>query len=152
MKKLIFLGLLAVVMFATSCRKCSVDTQLVVPEQAIRIVDAQGNDLVFGDSARYDIDEVAFIHEREGELEFYTNSQTMTIFLEFPPTQNRAEDITLRLDSTTTHLINYNTLVFTNNECVQEYVLSYVKLDGEQVCGSCGDSSFNPNTIIFFEL
>ena len=152
MKNLILFSSLTALMLLVSCRKCSLDSDVVVPEQAIRIVDQQGNDLVFGDSAIYDIDEVVFVHERLGELPYYTNSQKQTLYMAFPPTQVGAEDITMELDSATSHLLTYNTLVFTNNECVKEYVLSYVKLDGEQVCGSCGDPAFNSDPIIYLEL
>lgn len=152
MKNLLLFSSLVIVLSLVSCRECSLDSELVVIEQAIRIIDQQGNDLVFGDSAVYDLRKVTFNHERLGALPYYTNSQDQIIYLAFPPTQVGAEEITLVLDSTTTHLLTYNTLVFTNNECLKEYVLSYVKLDGKQVCGSCGDPAFNSDPIIYLEL
>ena len=152
MKNLTLFSALAVLIFMASCRKCSLDSQVVLPEQSLRIIDQQGNDLIFGDSALYDIANVTFVHERLGALSYTANSQSRTLYLVFPPTQLGAEDIALLLDSNTTFLLTYNTLVFTNNECVKEYVLSYVKLNGERVCGSCGDPAFNSDPVIYLEI
>ena len=152
MKKLFVFASIVLLMLVSSCRKCSLNTPLVIPEQQIRIVNANGDNLVFGDSAKYDVSNIAFIHEREGALDFTSNPSTKALEIAFPQTQNQAEEIILNLDSVTSHVLTYNTLVFSNNECVMEYVLSYVKLNGQQVCGSCGDPDFNTDTFIYLML
>lgn len=152
MKNLLILSALSALLMLASCRKCSIESDLVVPDQSIRIVNAQGDDLVFGPNAIYQASEIKFIHEKDGEMPFATDSNKQLLYLEFPATAQGAEDISLVLDSVTTHTLTYNTLVYTNNECTKDYVLSYVKLDGEQVCGSCGDRAFNPDPVIYLEL
>lgn len=152
MKNLYVFTSLATVLLLGSCKNCSLDVPLVIPEQSIRILNANGDDLVFGDSAIYELSDISFIHQREGRLDFGANTGEKTIHLAFPQTLNTPEDITLRLDSTTAHTLTYNTLVYNNNECIREYVLSYVKFDGVQLCGSCGDPSFNPDPIIYLRL
>ncbi len=152
MKKLLVFTSIACVLLLASCKKCSIDTPLVVPEQSIKIQNAAGDNLVFGDSAIYDVADIQFVHEREGELNFTSSVTKGTLHLAFPQTLNQPEEITLVLDSSTQHSLTYNTLVFSNNECIREYVLSYVKLDGIQVCGSCGDPQFNADPIIYLEL
>ena len=152
MKKLFVFASITTMLLAVSCKKCSLDSPLIIPEQSLRIVNANGDDLVFGDSAIYDVNEIEFVHEREGSLSFSPSASSKTILLAFPQTLNQPEEISMVLDSNTTHILTYNTLVFSNNECLREYVLSYVKLDGNQVCGSCGDPSFNSDPIIYLEL
>ncbi|MDZ7846779.1 MAG: hypothetical protein U5L96_08405 [Owenweeksia sp.] len=136
----------------TSCQECNVSKDKGNPDRFIRLLNQQGEDLWFGTTARYNPDSVKFIHEREGELAKEVKTGTQSVVIKFPETQDQPEEIIMQLDSVTSHTLTYNTLVFVNNECEQEYTLSYVKLNGEQMCGSCGNTQFNDDRYINLRL
>lgn len=143
---------LATLFTLSGCRECTTISRAEIPEQYLRLVNASGDNLWFGPTAQYDPQEAVFTHERLGELQAEVNEGSQSIVLEFPATNDRAERIDLQLDSVSSHRIDYNTLLITNKQCEEEYSLSYVRFNGEQMCGSCGDTRHNNDRYIRLEL
>lgn len=145
-------GLLILILHISGCKECTNVEDHGSPDHYIRLLDDDGQNLWFGDSAIYDPQQVRFVHESKGELQATPDPSSQSVILNFPTTEGQAEEISMQLDTNSTHTITYNTIVFTNNKCTKEYTLSYVKFNGEQVCGSCGKTEFNDDRYINLRL
>lgn len=120
----------------TSCDKCSTLEDAGNPERRIQ-VKANGQNVWFGLDAPYDPGQAKFIHENEGELAYEVNAAEKVLEVTFPLTTTGEEEIEIVLDSATSLNFRYASLEF-EQDCEKVYEISYITVDGEQVCRECG--------------
>lgn len=133
--------------YTTGCRECGTMQDDGNPERYIRLIGSGGDNLWFGDSVTYDPAEVVFDHEVFGELDSEPVPSEGAVSLVFPETDGEVQRIEMRIDSNTTYTLSYNTLVY-SRECEMIYELSFVQLQGEQLCTVCGNTRFNDDEYI----
>lgn len=138
-------------LYLTACRDCTVVEDSGNPDQLVKLLDENGNNLWFGDSAIYDPAEAVFTHQTEGEIIATPVEGLGAIRIKFPPVFEGEEIISLQVDSATSYDITYTTLLY-NNKCTKVYELSYVKFMGKQVCGVCGSTQFNDDRFVNLRL
>lgn len=133
---------------ATSCNDCSLVQDTGNPDRQFRLRDAQGNDLWFGDSAKFDPNTVVFEHQTKGVLITQVNASNKSVGVMIPLTTEDEEQIFVHLDSTNTETLRYVSFAY-ESKCEKKYELSYMFQNGVKICTLCGSTEFEDDPNIY---
>ncbi len=148
MKRLTSIVMAVVLTFiVTSCNDCSLVQDAGNPDRQFRLLDAQGNDLWFGDSATYDPDKAIFEHQTKGVLTTNVNTSNRSVGVMLPLTDDGEEKIFLRLDSAGTEVLRYISFAY-QTKCKKEYELSYMFQNDVKICSLCGTTELGGSIYI----
>ncbi|WP_417610555.1 hypothetical protein [Owenweeksia hongkongensis] len=131
----------------TSCNDCSLVQDAGNPDRQFRLLDAQGNDLWFGDSATYDPNAAVFEHETKGVLTSNLNASNRSVGVMIPLTNNDEDKIFVHLDSAGTEVLRYVSFAY-ERKCEVEYELSYMFQNDVKICSLCGSTELGGSIYI----
>lgn len=134
----------------TSCNDCSLVEDSGNPDRQFRLQDAQGDDLWFGDSAKYDPNVVVFEHATRGVLTTKVNTSNRSVGVMIPLTDDGEEKIFVHLDSANTEVLRYVSFAY-ESKCEKKYELSYIYQNDVKMCTLCGSTEFEDDPNIYLK-
>lgn len=137
-----------VTFIVTSCNDCSLVQDAGNPDRQFRLLDAQGNDLWFGDSAIYDPSTAEFEHATLGVLTSKVNVSAKSVGVMIPLTNGDEEKIFVHIDSAGTDVLRYVSFSY-ESKCKRVYELSYIYQNDVKICTLCGSKEFEDDGYVY---